>query len=285
MHSSRRQFIRRPFGSLLESVIQQEGDMRFGLVTYLWGRDWDLPTLIRNCQETGVKGVELRTEHAHGVEVHLSASERMAVQAQFMDSGVALVGLGTNWSFHHTDAAKLAHAISQAKASIILAHDVGASGVKVKPDALPDGISEEQTIAQIGRALRTLGQFGEGYGQEIRLEVHGRQTDQLPIVRQIMEAANHSNVRVCWNCNSTDLKEPGLAHNFKIVREYFGQTVHIRELNGSTYPYRQLFELLAASEYSGWILLEARVDPPDRVSGLRHQRSLFDALTQLSKGN
>ena len=23
--------------------------MRLGLVTYLWGRDWDLPTLIANC--------------------------------------------------------------------------------------------------------------------------------------------------------------------------------------------------------------------------------------------
>ncbi len=257
--------------------------MRFGLVTYLWGRDWNLPTLIRNCQDAGVKGVELRTEHAHGVETHLSASDRVAVQRQFMDSGVILVGLGTNWSFHYTDAARLAHAISQAKASIILAHDVGASGIKVKPDALPDGISEKQTIAQIGRALRTLGQFGQGYGQEIRLEVHGRRTDQLPVIRQIMEVADHPNVRVCWNCNTTDLKEPGLAHNFELVRKYFGQTVHVRELDDNAYPYRQLFELLVISEYTGWVLLEARTEPADRTSALRHQRSLFEALVQLSK--
>ena len=42
--------------------------MRFGLVTYQWGRDWDLPTLISNCEKTGYLGVELRTEHAHKVE-------------------------------------------------------------------------------------------------------------------------------------------------------------------------------------------------------------------------
>ena len=35
--------------------------MRFGLVTYQWGRDWDLPTLIENCEKTRVLGVELRT--------------------------------------------------------------------------------------------------------------------------------------------------------------------------------------------------------------------------------
>ena len=42
--------------------------MKFGLVTYQWGKDWDLPTLITNCERTGYHGIELRTQHAHGVE-------------------------------------------------------------------------------------------------------------------------------------------------------------------------------------------------------------------------
>jgi len=282
MRSTRRQFIQRPLGGLFRSVRQRENTMKFGLVTYLWGRDWDLTTLIHNCHETGVAGVELRTEHAHGVEVHLSNPTRVAVQRQFADSDVVLVGLGTNWSFHHQDAALLAHSISQAKASIILSHDVGASGIKVKPDALLDSVPHEQTIAQIGRALRTLGQFGEGYGQQIRLEVHGYLTDQLPIIRKIMDATNHSNVRVCWNCNETDLNEPGLDRNFALVRENFGHTIHVRELGSKTYPYRHLFNLLVASGYSDWVLLEARTDPPDRVTALLYQRSLFDALIKLA---
>ena len=45
--------------------------MKLGLVTYLWGQDWDLPTLIANCEKTGIHGVELRTEHKHGVEPKL----------------------------------------------------------------------------------------------------------------------------------------------------------------------------------------------------------------------
>ena len=50
--------------------------MRLGLVTYNLAKDWDVDTIIANCTETGFEGVELRTTHAHGVEVELSAAAR-----------------------------------------------------------------------------------------------------------------------------------------------------------------------------------------------------------------
>ena len=43
--------------------------MKLGLVTYNMAKDWDVPTIIKNCQDTGFEGVELRTTHAHKVEV------------------------------------------------------------------------------------------------------------------------------------------------------------------------------------------------------------------------
>ena len=54
--------------------------MKFGLVTYQWAKDWDLPTLIANCTKTGMQGVELRTEHAHGVEINLNKAKRAEVK-------------------------------------------------------------------------------------------------------------------------------------------------------------------------------------------------------------
>ena len=33
-------------------------DIRYGLVTYQWGKDWDLPTLLKNCEQAKVLGVE-----------------------------------------------------------------------------------------------------------------------------------------------------------------------------------------------------------------------------------
>jgi sugar phosphate isomerase/epimerase len=35
--------------------------MKLGMVTYQWGAEWDLPTIFRNCKQTGYEGVELRT--------------------------------------------------------------------------------------------------------------------------------------------------------------------------------------------------------------------------------
>src|SRR5207244_918461 len=46
--------------------------MKLGLVTYLWGKDWDVPSLIANCGQAKIYGVELRTQHAHGVEPSIS---------------------------------------------------------------------------------------------------------------------------------------------------------------------------------------------------------------------
>ena len=50
--------------------------MQLGFCTYLWGQDWDLPTLIANCEKAEVLAVETRTEHAHGVEPTLNESQR-----------------------------------------------------------------------------------------------------------------------------------------------------------------------------------------------------------------
>ncbi len=251
--------------------------MKFGLVTYQWGRDWDLPTLIANCERAAVLGVELRTEHAHRVESSLSAEQRREVKKRFADSPVTLVGLGTNFAFHHVDQAKLRADIDGAKEYIRLCRDVGGCGVKVKPNDLPKGVSQEKTTEQIGKSLNELARFGADYGQEIRLEVHGG-CAPLPIMKQIMDVADHPNVGVCWNCNSQDLDGEGLEHNFNLVKDRFGDTAHIRELNVSDYPYQQLMNLLAAMDYDGWVLLEARTDPKDRVQALMEQRLVWRTM-------
>jgi len=262
----------------ISSAAKPGSKMRFGLVTYLWGKDWDLPTLVRNCETSNVLGVELRTEHAHGVESHLNARQRQNVKKRFDDSPVTLVGLGTNFCFHHTDQAKLQKNIDGAKQYIVLSHDVGGSGVKVKPNALPQGVPVEKTIEQIGKSLNELGRFAADYGQEIRVEVHGRETSSLPIMKRIFDVADRPNVGVCWNSNDKDLEGQGLEYNFNLVKDRFGATVHVRELNSGKYPYQQLMSLFVKMDYKGWILLEARTKPEDRVKALAQQRTLFEQM-------
>jgi len=252
--------------------------MQFGLVTYQWGRDWNLPTLIRNCQKTGVLAVELRTQHAHGVDAHINKRQRYEVKIRFENSPVTLVGLGTNWAFHYADPARLQKDIKGAREYVKLSHDVGGSGVKIKPNALPEEVPVEKTIEQIGRSLNELGRFGADYGQEIRVEVHGNQTQQLPVMKQIFDVVDQPNVGVCWNCNKQDLDGEGLEYNFNLVKDRFGETVHIRELDGPEYPYQELIQLFVELDYKGWILLEARRELSDRVKALAEQAALFKQM-------
>ena len=263
---------------LLQGKLPAPGSaMKFGLVTYLWGQDWDLPTLIKNCTASKVLGVELRTTHAHKVEPSLNAARRTEVKKRFADSPVTMVGIGSNERYDNPNPAVVAKAVEATKAFIKLSHDVGGTGVKVKPDRFHKGVEQEKTIEQIGKALNQLGEYADGWGQEIRLEVHG-QCSQLPTIRKIMDVAQNKNVGVCWNSNGQDLQGKGLVHNFDLVKKRFGATAHVRELEDKNYPYEKLMELFVRMDYSGWVMLEARGKPKDRVAALAQQVKLFNSM-------
>lgn len=254
--------------------------MKMGLVTYLWGKDWDLPTLITNCTKAKTLGVELRIEHAHAVTRALSAAQRKEVRKQFDDSKVICLGMGTNQAYHYADAARVKKEIEGTKDFIKLSHDIGGTGVKVKPNGFPKGVSQEKTIEQIGKSFNEVAKFAADYGQEIRVEVHGRGTQELHHMKAIMDVADHPNVKVCWNCNMEDLLGDGLEHNFNLVKDRFGDTVHIREVNVGEYPYPELVTLLTKIDYKGWILLECRTDPEDKVKAMKEQRKLWKKMVK-----
>lgn len=280
---SRRHFLHTVLGTsaaaafAADSKLSYKGEnIQFGLVTYMWGADWDLPTLIKNCETAQVLGVELRIDHAHKVSPALTPAERAEVRKQFEDSPVDLLGMGTNYEFHSLKEDEVKKNIEGAKQYIKLCHDLGGTGVKVKPNALPKDVPEEKTLAQIGKALAELGDYALGFGQEIRLEVHGKDTSELPNIKTIMDAADRDNVRVCWNSNDTDLNGAGLEANFAMVKDRLGHTAHIRGVNQSSYPLDKLAKLLVEADYEGHVCLEAHKLPArDRVAALAEQRELW----------
>jgi sugar phosphate isomerase/epimerase len=242
----------------------------------------DLPTLLDVCEQSGVLGVELRTQHAHGVEPSLTKAQRQEVRRRFEDSPVTLVGYGSNAQYHEEDPANVAHNIELTKQYIHLMHDCGGSGVKVKPNATPAGPERQPTIERIGKALNVVGAYGANYGQRIRVEVHGRGSSELPVMKAIMDVADHPNVGVCWNSNDEDRAGKGLEYNLNLVQDRLADTVHVRELNLGGYPYADFLRLLTTMDYQGWILLEARTDPPDKVKALIEQRNVFERMVERS---
>jgi sugar phosphate isomerase/epimerase len=253
--------------------------LRLGTVTYNIAKDWDIPSLIRHLTEAGFEAVELRTTHKHGVEIALSPAARADVRARFADSPVKIGGLGTTCEYHSPDAAILRRNIDETKAWVLLAKDIGAPGVKVRPNGLPKDVPEEKTLEQIGRSLAECGTFAREHGVKIQLEVHGAGTSRLPRVRRMLDySGNDPGVKVCWNSNPEDLLDGGFEANFRLVRAQIGQ-VHMRDLFVE-YPWRSLLGALTAMKFDGYCFAEIP-ESSDPVRVLKYFRALFRAYQDL----
>jgi len=157
---------------------------------------------------------------------------------------------------------------------------VGATGVKVRPNGLVEGIPEEKTLQQIGTALRECGDAARDNGVEIWVEVHGRDTQEPPRIRKIMDFCAHPTVGVCWNSNPTDVKDGSLREYFNLLKPFI-RSCHITEL-ANDYPWRELFGLLRDAKYERFTLQEiqplASKDPKDIERFMRFYRKLWLAL-------
>jgi sugar phosphate isomerase/epimerase len=266
-------------GSKGSSFLRGVPQIHLGLVTYNLAQDWDIATIIKNCEATKFEGVELRTTHAHKVEVNLSKDERKEVRKRFADSKVQLMGLGSIFDYHTPDPAKLHHDIEATKEYIILAQDVGATGVKVRPNGLPKEVPVEKTLAQIGNALAELGDFARDHGLVIRLEVHGPGSAFPPYIKTILDTANRPNVGACWNSNATDLDGEGWDHNFNLLKDKI-LSVHLTDLFLEEYPFRKLVTGLNEVSFKGFCLAEipASTDP---VRVMKYYRALWLAYQNL----
>jgi len=228
--------------------------MKLGMVTYQVAKDWSVSEIIEMCQKTDFAGVELRTEHAHGVEVSLTAAERQAVRQQFADSGIVLWCLGSTCEYHSNDPAVLQGNIDLTQEWVKLAADVGAVGVKVRPNSFVEGVAEADTLRQIGLALRECGEFAAGYGIKLMLEVHGRGTQDPRHIRTIMDHCNHPQVGVTWNCNAGEVVEGSIRANFELLAPWIW-SAHIHDLY-EPYPYRGFIGLLKGIGFDGFCLIE-----------------------------
>lgn len=255
------------------------GGIRFGLCTYLWGAKIPLPELLDACAKSGAMGLELRCQHAHGVEPELDAAARTEIKKRFADSGVTLVGFGTNEDFHHTDPAKVEKKLARAMEYVRLSADCGGWGVKVKPNDLPKEVDRAKTTAQIAAALDRLGTDAAELGQLIRLENHGG-CAPIPIMKEIIDQVQAKNVGLCWNCNEVDKDAPGIEANLRSVLGRLGDTIHIHEFNAPVYPYQALLRILREANWNGWLLMEAHTniaDAAELTTRLRTERECFEA--------
>lgn len=251
---------------------------RLGMVTYNMGKDMTLEELITFCEATGLAGVELRTTHKHGVEVELDAAARAAVKERFANSKIALAGLGSAFEFHSKDPAIVQKNVDGAKEYAKLAADVGAPGIKLRPNGIYDDEPVQQTCERIGKAWREVAAFSGDLGVQTRMEVHGNGSKDPKNIRMMVDAADHANAVVCWNSNKGEDDEHGsIRANFDLLKDKIGH-VHINEIGVNQYPWQELFNLLTEIDYKGFCLAEISYNPePERF--MKHYKMLFDLYT------
>lgn len=249
--------------------------MHIGAVTYNVLKDMDLETIIKTLEATGFEAVELRTGHKHGVEPSLSAAERDRVRGRFERTKVRLLSYGSTCEFQSPDPAVRKKNVETGKQFVDLAHDTGAWGVKVRPNGFPNAAPRETTIQNIAASLRELGDYGQGRGVEIWMEVHGRDTEVPAASAAIMRATGHKNVGLCWNSNPTDVVNGSVKASWELLKPWV-KNAHITEL-ASSFPWRELFGLMRQSGYDRYMLCEAEASTePERF--LRWYKALWTEL-------
>lgn len=255
----------------------RNGKLGLGVVTYLVGKDMDLDTLLGLAAKTGLDGVELRTTHGHGVEPSLNAEQRASVKSRAEAAGVTIAALGSVCEFHSPDPGVIRANLDTAREFLRLAADVGALGVKVRPNGLPQEVAVDRTLRQIGEALLELAPTARDLGQRIFVEVHGGGTQEPQNIRQIMEVCDAPEVGLTWNCNPVDIRDGAIGWGLEPVADRV-MMVHTHDWWGD-YPYRELLTILLAHGFDGFCLAEMDgTSDPERV--MRYYRWGFDLMLE-----
>lgn len=70
----------------------------------------------------------------------------------------------------------------------------------------------------------------------------------------------------------------GFIHNFNLVKDLLGHTLHLHNLKDPKFPYQLQTDLLARLNWDDWALLEASDKVPDRLQALIEQRQIWDQM-------
>ncbi|MCK5279869.1 MAG: hypothetical protein KAK04_15045, partial [Cyclobacteriaceae bacterium] len=120
-----------------------------------------------------------------------------------------------------------------------------------------------------------VGEFGHNVGVDVRLCVHGKGTDYVPVIKQILDYSESEHVYVNWNCSMNDITGEGLKKNFNMVKDKI-RGIHMHDLTDE-YPYREFLKLLRDSGYTGYCNAEiSKSCEPIRL--MNYYRALFLAF-------
>ena len=260
--------------------------MKLSWMTYGVLKGLSRQELLDVLSENGFEGIEFRTDanHGHLVEANIDTDARKQVVADCQAAGIKIVSVATGNRYHDTDAAEVQGHIEETKARMDLAADLGAPRVRVFGNNFPKDVPKEKTIAQVAEALRELCEYGTTRNVKPSLELHGEFNWQD--CHAVAKLVDHDNFGLIWNSTSHDVVDGSVEKALDTVLPWLDH-VHMHDLAGSGYPYRDLFRLLHQKGYEGYMSAEAE-RKPDRTAGylpmfVAYYGDLFRAYRDLAR--
>jgi sugar phosphate isomerase/epimerase len=229
--------------------------MKLSLLNYILVPSWPLERIVRTASAMGCAGIELRIERgfAAGPELEASSQERRRIRQEVADAGLEIACLGTNSSFDTPDPRQRQAVVEHSKRLIELAADVGCQRIRVFGDRLPQDVPPLECARYVGEVLRPLGEFAESFDVDVLLEMHNDFNDP-DLALTAVQTADHPRVALVYNSDPRDLVDGSLQATYERVRPWI-RHVHLHEL-GNGFPYQELFALLQADGYTGYLSTE-----------------------------
>ncbi len=253
-------------------------DMKLSLDTYVICKEMSLEHILELLAANGYQGVEFRCEHEqqHGVELEASADERKALRAQVEDAGIAVSCLSTSRRYEWPEPERRQEEIDLSKRYVELGHDMGCGRIRVFGNNFPKGVEKQEVIQYVGESLRQIGEFAEGSGVDVLLEMHGH-FYYWEYTLQAVEIADHPNVAINYNSDKRDLVDGSVAETYGHVKDRI-RHVHMHDLASPEFPYVELFQLLKDNGYQGFLSLEQGYKGGDPDTVIKLYAALYRAL-------
>ncbi|NJP41985.1 sugar phosphate isomerase/epimerase family protein [Actinacidiphila epipremni] len=217
--------------------------------------------VARLAADNGFHGVELRASPEGPVHTGLSADERADVAAQFGKAGVQILTVAAY--------AKVAAAgddepvLDEIAAAVTLAHDLGASFVRVFPGGAD--LPAEEADALAARRLAAAAPVAADQGVRVLLETHDSHRGGADVAR-VLGAVGHVGAGGLWDVMHTWLAGEQPATSFAALAPYLGY-VQVKDiasasdttplpLGAGVLPLAETVEVLSRAEWDGWLCWE-----------------------------
>jgi sugar phosphate isomerase/epimerase len=260
--------------------------MKLSLMTYGLGKSLGRAELLQALRDAGFEGVEWRLDQnqPHGIEVALDAAGRRQAAADCRAAGIPLAGIASGNRYHITDAAELQREIAATKERIDLAADLGAPQIRVFGNNFPKDVPRDRTISQVARALQELCDYAAPKKVNVCLELHGEFSWEAGA--QVAEQIKSDNFGLIWNSVPQDVVNGSLERSVATVRPWL-RHVHMHDIAGNNYPYRELFRRLIQNGYTGYLSAEVERSEANGVGHvptfLHYYAALFRSLVELAR--